>query len=265
MAFEALKERQAKIWGAAPFEKVAGTIHDMHDDLVAHLAPQPGERWLDLACGTGEVAFRAARAGAVVSGSDLAPALIETARQLAAAESLDLTLEVADCETLPYEDGSFEVVSSSVGVIFAPDHPRVASELARVCRPGGRLGITAWRGESGVGDIFRTMSPFAPPPPEGAGSPFQWGSEEYVELMLGDAFELRFVEGNSPYVDDDPRAMWELFRDNYGPTFTLWTSLDEEKRRELDAAMTELFAQSRDGDRFAQERLYIVALGTRRT
>ncbi len=264
MAFEALKEKQAAIWGAAPFEKVAGTIHDMHDDLVAHLEPTPGELWLDLACGTGEVAFRAVRAGAVVSASDLAPALIETAKAQASVLDLELTLEVADCEELPYEDASFDVVSSSVGIIFAPDHPRVASELARVVRPGGRIGFTAWRGESGVGDIFRTMSPFAPPPPAGAGSPFQWGDESYVAERLGEWFDVRFVEGNSPHVDDDARAMWELFRDNYGPTFTLWSSLDEERRTELDAAMVELFERSRVGDRIAQERLYIIALGTRK-
>jgi ubiquinone/menaquinone biosynthesis C-methylase UbiE len=225
MAFEELKKRHAQVWGAAPFEKVAGTIHDMHDDLVAHLAPRPGEQWLDLACGTGEVAFRAVRAGAVVSASDLAPALVDTARQLAADEGLELTLEVADCEDLPYEDASFDVVSSSVGIIFAPDHPQVASELARVCRPGGRIGFTAWRGESGVGDIFRAMSPF---------------------------------------VDEDAREMWELFRDNYGPTFTLWSSLDAERRAELDTAMTEMFERSRVGDRIAQERLYVIALGTRK-
>ena len=264
MAFEALKKRQAQIWGAAPFEKVAGTIHDMHDDLVARLAPQPGERWLDLGCGTGEVAFRAVRAGARVTASDLAPALIETARKQAADAGLQLTLEVADCEELPYDDASFDVVSSSVGVIFAPDHARVASQLARVCRPGGRLGFTAWRGASGVGDIFRTMSPFAPPPPEGAGSPFQWGDETHVEEMLGEWFDLRFVEGNSPHEGDDPREMWELFRNNYGPTFTLWSSLDEERRAELDEAMVSMFERSRVGETIAQERLYIVVLGTRK-
>lgn len=264
MAFEALKERHAQVWGAAPFEKVAGTIHDMHDELVAHLAPRPGEQWLDLGCGTGEVAFRAARAGAVVTGSDLAPALIDTARALAADEGLELTLEVADCEALPYDDASFDVVSSSVGVIFAPDHGQVASELARVCRPGGRLGITAWRGESGVGDIFRAMAPFMPPPPEGAGSPFQWGSEDYLQDRLGDAFDLTFVERNSPHDGDSAEAMWELFRENYGPSFTLWQSLDEEKRAALDDAMTEMYARSRDGDRYVQERIYVIALGTRR-
>ena len=264
MAFEELKERQAAIWGAAPFEKVAGTIHDMHDDLVARLAPHPGERWLDLGCGTGEVAFRAVRAGAVVTASDLAPGMIDTARQLADEQALELTLEVADCERLPYADAGFDVVSSSVGVIFAPDHAQVASELARMCRPGARLGLTAWRGSSGVGDMFRTMAPFAPTPPPGAGSPFQWGDEDYVEAMLGDAFELEFVDGDSPHTGDDPREMWTFFRDNYGPTFMLWSALGPERRAEFDEAMTALFERSRTGAGIVMERLYIVALGTRR-
>jgi SAM-dependent methyltransferase len=264
MAFEELKERQAKIWGAAPFEKVAGTIHDMHDDLVARLEPQGRERWADVACGTGEVAFRATRAGADVTGSDLAPVLIETAKTIAASEGLDLRLEVADCENLPYEDATFDVVSSSVGVIFAPDHARVASELARVCRPGGRLGITAWRGASGVGDLFRAMAPFAPPLPQGAGSPFQWGDEAYVEKMLGEWFDIRFHEGNSRYEGDDAGEMWTFFRDHYGPTFTVWSSLDEERRAELNQAMVDLLEESREGDLIAQDRHYIVAIATRR-
>ncbi len=264
MAFEALKERQAQIWGAAPFETVAGTNHDMHDDLVVRLAPTAGERWADIACGTGEIAFRAARAGADVTASDLAPALVETARALAASEGLDLRLEVADCENLPYDDASFDAVSSSVGVIFAPDHARVASELARVCRPGGRLGITAWRSASGVGDLFRVMAPFAPPLPEGAGSPFQWGDEAYVEEMLGEWFDVRFHEGNSLYEGDDASEMWTFFRDHYGPTFTIWSALDEDRRAELDRAMVDLLEESRDGDRIRQNRHYIVAIATRR-
>lgn len=264
MGFEALKKRQSQIWGSAPFEKVAGTIHDMHDDLVARLVPQEGQQWLDLGCGTGEVAFRAVRAGADVTASDLAPALVETAKAQAAVYGLELTLEVADCEDLPYDDASFDVVSSSVGVIFAPDHSSVASELARVCRPGGRVGITAWRGASGVGDIFRTMQPFAPPPPEGAGSPFQWGDESYVDAMLGEWFDLQFFEGNSPHEGDSGEEMWELFRDNYGPTFTIWSSLDDGRKAELDRAMTDMFERSRTDDGIAQERLYIIAVGTRR-
>src|SRR5439155_19454003 len=132
------------MWGSAPWERVAETLAPLHDHLVAALSPRAGERWLDLATGTGAVAIRAARAGAKVTGLDLAPRLVETARSWAADEGLDIRFDVGDCERLPYDDASFDVVASVVGVIFAPDHGAVARELARVCRPGGRLGRVAW-------------------------------------------------------------------------------------------------------------------------
>jgi SAM-dependent methyltransferase len=265
VAFEELTTRHAQVWSSAPFERIAEVITEMHVTLVERLAPQPGERWLDLACGTGDVAFHAAQAGATVTGSDLSPTLVETARQRADELGLDLTLEVADCQALPYADGSFDVVSSSVGVIFAPDHARVASELARVCSPGGRLGLTAWLRSSGVGDIFDGMSKFMPPPPEGAGSPFQWGQESYVEEMLGDAFELSFEELDTRHDAEDPAEMWELFRSSYGPSYVLWSSLDEQRRSELDETMTAVFEKHRDGDGISMERRYIVVSGVRKT
>lgn len=263
MAFEELTTRHAQVWSSAPFERIAEVITEMHDTLADRLAPQPGERWLDLACGTGDVAFHAAKRGAIVTGSDLSPTLIETAQRRADELGLELTLEVADCQALPYADASFDVVSSSVGVIFAPDHARVASELARVCRPGGRLGLTAWRRQSGVGDIFEGMSKFMPPPPEGAGSPFQWGQEAYVEEMLGDAFDLEFEELDTRHDDEDPAEMWELFRSSYGPSYVLWSSLDDERRAELDETMTAVFEKHRDGDGISMERLYILVTGVR--
>lgn len=264
MAFEELTARHAQVWSSAPFERIAEVITEMHVALVERLAPQPGEHWLDLGCGTGDVAFHAARAGANVTGSDLSPALIETAQRKASELGLDLTLEVADCQALRYPDASFDVVSSSVGVIFAPDHARVAAELGRVCRPGGRIGLTARRRDSGVGDIFAGMSTFMPPPPEGAGSPFQWGDEAYVEKMLGDAFELSFEELDTRHEHDDPAEMWELFRTSYGPSHVLWNSLDEERRRELDETMTAVFEKHRDGDGINMERRYIVVTGLRK-
>jgi SAM-dependent methyltransferase len=264
MAFEELTKRHATVWGSAPFENIAELISDMHLALVEHLAPQTGEHWLDLACGAGDVAFHATRAGATVTGSDLSPVLVETARRRAAEHGLDLTLEVADCQDLHYADASFDVVSSSVGVIFAPDHERVASELARVCQPGGRVGLTAWRRSSGVGRMFEAMLPFMPPPPAGAGSPFEWGDEDYCERMLGDAFELSFTELDTPHHGDDGTEMWEIFRDNFGPSFTLWGSLDEERRSELDRAMAAMFESYRGETGITVERRYIVVTGTRR-
>lgn len=264
MAFEQLKERQSVMWGSAPFEQIERSIAAMHDELVEQLAPQPGERWLDAGCGTGAVAIRAARAGADVVGSDLAPELIRTAKRRVEQEGLDVELEVGDCEALPYADASFDVVSSSVGVIFAPDHAAVASELARVCRPGGRIGITAWRASSGVGQMFQAMRPFQPAPPDGVGSPFQWGEEDYASAMLGDAFDLRFVEANAPDRGESGKAMWDLFASDYGPSYTLATSLDAGRRAELDETMTAFFESYREGDAINQPRLFLLILGTRR-
>lgn len=190
MGFEELKQRQAIVWGSAPFENIAVQLANIHDHLVRELEPQPGERWLDVATGTGEVAFRAAEAGAEVTASDLAPALIETAKRLGAERGLEIDFHVADCERLPYDDASFDVVSSAVGVMFSPDHRAAAGELARVCRPGGRIGLTNWKAETGVHDMFKVMAPFQPAPPPGVGSPFDWGREEHVRELLGDAFDL---------------------------------------------------------------------------
>ena len=264
MAFEELTTRHAAIWSSAPFENIAELISEMHVELVERLAPKHGEHWLDLGCGAGDVAFHAVRAGATVTGSDLSPTLIEAAERRAAEQGLDLTLEVADCQSLHYPDASFDVVSSSVGVIFAPDHERVAAQLARVCRPGGRIGLTAWRRDSGVGEMFAAMAPFMPTPPAGAGSPLQWGDEAYVRETLGDAFDLSFEELDTRHAGDHGGEMWEIFRENFGPAFTLWDSLDEQRRAELDAAMEACFERHRVGDVISMERRYILVTGTRR-
>ena len=264
MAFEELKQRQSVIWGAAPFENYVHWLVDMHDDLVERLDPKPGERWLDVATGTGEVAFRAAEAGAEVTGSDLAPGLIETAKRLAAERGLDIDFHVGDCERLPYEDASFDVVSSAVGVMFAPDYRAAAGELPRVTRPGGRIGLTNWKADTGVHDMFKAMSPFQPTPPPGVGSPFDWGREEHVRELLGDAFDLDFVERDCPQPGESGEAVWQDFLDTYGPSRTLSESLDPARRAELARTMADFFEQYRDGDGIHQPRAYYVVLGTRR-
>src|SRR5215213_1846145 len=173
------KEREREMWGGAPWERVASTMAAIHDRLTAALVPRPGDRWLDVATGTGAVAIRAAREGASVTGLDLAPPLIETAKRLAAEQGLAIGFEVGDAEALPYPDASFDVVSSAHGVVFARDHAAVARELARVCRPGGRLGLTAWRtGEAG--DAFHELiARFAPPRPAGP-PPGSWGEQAHA-------------------------------------------------------------------------------------
>ena len=265
MPFEELKTRHSVVWGIGPYERVSATIADLQDELVSRLRPEPGVRWLDSATGTGEAAKRAARAGADVVGLDLAPALIETARRDAEAEGLDIQFDVGDAEAMPYDDASFDVISSTCGVMFAPDHAAVASELARVCRPAGRVGLACWTPDSTLADMFRAMAPFQPaPPPPGAGSPFDWGREEHVTELLGEAFDLEFERLESILVMDSAEAAWELFSTSYGPTKTLADSLEEERREELHQAFVATHAPYDDEEGLRMPRAYLITLGTRR-
>lgn len=263
--FAELKARQAITWGAAPFERVTETFADIHDRLIARLAPRPGETWLDVATGTGPLALRAARAGATAAGVDLAPGLIATARELAAAAGLAIQFEVGDCELLPYPEWNFDVVVSSFGTIFAPDHAAVAAELARVCRPGGKLGLAGWRPGSGAARMAEVVMSFQPSPPvPGAGNPFDWGREEYVRSRLDDAFELEFIAGDSPHIAPSAEAVWDLYVTSAGPVKALAGNLPPDRREALRRAFVSLVDVHRDhgGIRFPRE--YLLVLGRRR-
>jgi SAM-dependent methyltransferase len=263
MGFEELKQRQAMVWGSAPFENVVHTIAGVHEHLVQELDPQPSEKWLDVGTGTGAVALRAASAGAEVTGADIAPALIETAKRLAAAEGLEITFEVADAEELPYGNAAFDVVSSSFGAIFAPDHEAVARELARVTKPGGRIGLTAWDPTGAVSDMFKLLANFQPPPPEGAGSPLDWGREEHARELLESTFDLRFVHGDNRNPLPAEEA-WELMVTNFGPMKTLYGSLDDERREELRSGYIAYLEQYKHDGVADAPGEYLTILGRRK-
>jgi ubiquinone/menaquinone biosynthesis C-methylase UbiE len=261
-----LKRRHADVWSQGPYEEVADTIADVHVALVDVLRPQPGERWLDLACGPGPVAELAAGAGARVTGIDLSPRLVEVARQRAKAGGYEIDYRTGDCENLTdVADASFDVVSSSVGVMFAPDHAATARELARVTRPGGRIGLAAWTKEGGVGRMFRMMAPFQPPPPPGTASPFGWGDEEHVRGLLGDAFDLSFERRVSTYEADSGWTCWDLFSNAFGPTKTLAAGLDPARRHERAATWASCFdaEDAAPGGGIAHDREYLIVSGTR--
>lgn len=249
------------MWGSAPWERVAETLAPLHDDLVAELSPRAGEQCLDIATGTGAVAVRAARAGAEVTGVDLAPRLVETARRLAVEEGLTIRFDVGDCEHLPYDDASFDVVASAVGVIFAPDHSAVARELARVCRPGGRLGLVAWRPNPAYSAV---LEPFRPPPEPGAGDPDDWGCEDHVLDLLGDAFELRFVEEKHALQGESAEAIWRLFTTAHGPFKARLESLDARRRAQLHRAFIGYLEGHRADGGISAPDDYLLVVGTRR-
>jgi SAM-dependent methyltransferase len=261
VGFEDVKARQSVVWGSAPWERVAETLAPLHDHLVEELSPGPGQRWLDVATGTGAVAARAARAGADVTALDLAPRLIETARRVAAEEGHAIRFDVGDCEDLPYEDATFDVVSSAVGVIFSPDHHAVARELARVCRPGGRLGLVAWRPNP---EYEAVMAPFREPPEPGAGDSDNWGREEYVREILAADFDLRFVEGDCPLVAESAEAIWQLWTTSAGPLKALVESLARVRRDELHRSYVSYLERYRtDGGVRAPDE-YLLVFGRRR-
>jgi SAM-dependent methyltransferase len=264
MAFEELKQKQSVMWGQGPYDRISQELAIGHDHLLQEMPPVEGERWADLATGTGQLALRAARAGADVTGLDLAPALIETAKQMAADEGLQIDYLVGDAEALPFDDASFDTVSSTCGVMFAPDHEAVARELARVTKPGGRLGLMNWHPTKGVPEFFKVMAAYQPPRPEGVGNPFEWGDQDHVRELLGESFDLRFAEGDAPQTGSSGEDVWDLFSTSYGPTKALADSLDDEKRESLKRDWVDFFEQYREGDGVSQPRPYVLVLGTRK-
>ena len=264
MAFAELKRGRASCGAMGPTSASRTRSATSTSSSIERADPKPGERVLDAATGTGAVAILAAKRGAEVVGMDLAPVLIETAQDRAAEEGVAVLFEVGDAEAMSYEDASFDVVLSTCGVMFAPDHPAVAGELARVTKPGGRLVLACWTPEGGLGQMFGMMRPFLPPPPEGAGSPFAWGKEDHVRELLGESFELEFEEHESTLRTVDGEEYWELFSTSYGPTKTAAEALDDERREEFHQTWVEFFEQRREGDEVVHHREYLLTLGTRR-
>ena len=183
----------------------------------------PGQRVLDVAAGSGNAAVPAARAGADVVASDLAPELFEEGRRWAAEVGVDLAWHEGDAEALPYDDASFDAVISCVGVMFAPRHQASADEIARVTRPGGSVGLLSWTPEGFIGQMFATMRPYAPPPPPGASPPPLWGDEAHVRGLFGDRVtDVRAERRRLPVeLFDSPEHFRDYFKSHYGPTIAV--------------------------------------------
>jgi SAM-dependent methyltransferase len=263
VAFEELKQRHAVMWASGPYQNITDTIQDIHEVVIERLDPKAGVRLLDLACGTGAVAERAAQAGADVTGIDISPGLIETAKERAQERRLDIDYRVGDCENLTdVDDATFDVVSSTCGIMFAPDHEATARELARVVKPGGRLALVNWEAEGGVGRMFKMMAPFQPAPPPS--SPFDWGNESRVKELLGDAFDLVLEHEVSTLSIPSGEDYWQLFSTSYGPTKALAESLGD-RREELHRAWVDFFENEYRADgEVVHTREYLLVLGTRR-
>jgi SAM-dependent methyltransferase len=229
-------ERAASVWnsGGGDYDNISRGIADSIAHCVLRLDPQPGERILDLATGTGWTSRAVARAGAKVTGVDISGELLAAAAARARAENLDIRYDLGDAERLPYADGEFDAVISTCGVMFASRPESAAAELARVCRNGGRIALTTWLSDSNLFKMFMVMKPYMPPPPTPAPpSPFEWGKTERIGELLGGAFDLKFEKGTSFYREPSGEAAWLTFSNGYGPTKSLASNLDDARRAEL--------------------------------
>ena len=229
-------ERPAAVWsaGGKDYDQISRGIADSIEHCVLRLNPQPGERILDLSTGTGWTSRVVARRGATVIGVDIAGDLLEAARANAEADGLPIEYQLGDAEQLPFENGAFDAVVSTCGVMFASRPEAAARELARVVRPGGRIALTTWLSDSNLFKMFEVMKRYMPPPPSPAPrSPFEWGRTERIRELLGGAFQLRFEKGTSYYREPSGEAAWETFSKGYGPTRSLAAALDPERRAAL--------------------------------
>ena len=241
----ALKAKHRAMWALGDYPAVAiDVIPELGPTLVAATGVRAGDRVLDVAAGTGNAAVPAALTGAEVVASDLTPELFVAGRQFAARNGVEITWEEGDAEALPYDDASFDVVLSCVGVMFAPHHQIAADELLRVCRPGGRIGMLSWTPTGFVGELFRTMKPYAPPPPPGAQPAPLWGDEDHVRALLGD--RVTDVVAKRQTLTSDlfasPEAWKDYWKTVYGPTIAVYRYVGDNPQdvAALDADLTAL-------------------------
>jgi SAM-dependent methyltransferase len=225
--FEAVKQVQRMVWSDGDFSKVATGVVIVGELLCEAVDVRPGERVLDVACGSGNTALAAARRFAATVGLDYVPGLLERGRERAAAEGLEIEFVEGDAEALPFEEASFDVVLSTFGAMFAPNQPRTAAELLRVCRPGGRIGMANWTPEGAVGQIFRITAQHAPPPFP-LDPPMLWGTEERLRELLGDGISaLSAPRREVVFRYPSPEFWVEYFRTWFGPTKAAFARLDE--------------------------------------
>ena len=246
--YAAVTGRQQAVWSLGDYGRVGSLLSAMGDGLVQELDVHAGERVLDVAAGNGNAALPAARRFADVLATDYVPELLAEAEQRAQAEGVVLRTEVADAQALPYPDGTFDVVLSTLGAMFAPDQEAVARELTRVCRSGGRIGMANWTPDSMIGDMFRIVGRRVPPP-QGLQPPVAWGDPERVTALLGPhCSDLRTSRRTFPWRFPSPQACLEHFRTWYGPTVAAFRAVGEDGRGGLERELVDLFTQHSTAD-----------------
>ncbi len=264
-----LKARHRAMWASGDYPSMVETfLLPLGPRLVDASGIEPGMRVLDVAAGTGNASIPAAQRGAAVVASDLTPELFEAGRARAEAAGVELDWVAADAEALPFEDSSFDLVMSAIGVMFAPHHQVAADELVRVCRPGGKIGLLSWTPDGMLGSLFRMMGPFAPTPPPGAQPPPLWGGEEHLRELFGNRLDVSSQQRGVLEVTAfaRPRDYGEHFKARYGPTIAIRAHAATQGRAdEFDAAFDAFCDEWNRGtsERAYFEMEYLITVGTR--
>jgi len=242
--FAQLKSNMKATWMAGDFGQIANFTVNAAEEFIARTEISPGARVLDVACGTGNTAIPAARAGGLVTGVDIAPNLLEQARKRAAAEQLQIRFEECDAEDLPCRNGEFEVVLTMFGAMFAPRPEQVAAELIRVCRPGGLIAMANWTPEGFVGKSFQVTAEMVPPP-AGLPAPALWGNEATVRQRFANGISKLSVSRHQAVFDYPfgPKQVVGFFRQYFGPIQATFSRLDQQGQSELASRLESLWAE----------------------
>ena len=240
---EALKNRLKAMWMTGDFGEIARHIETGAEEFIARLTLKPDASVLDVGCGSGNLAIPAARAGAIVTGVDIATNLLEQARLRAASESLTIQFDEGDAENLPYDDHAFDEVVTMFGAMFAPRPELVAAELTRVCQPGGRIAMANWTPEGFIGQMFKITGKYVPPP--NMPSPLKWGDEETVRERLHDGVaNLQLTRRMCPFeYPFSPAEVVESFRLYYGPTQRAFDALEADAQAALRTDLEHLWTE----------------------
>jgi ubiquinone/menaquinone biosynthesis C-methylase UbiE len=247
--FAAIKQRQQATWAAGDFGHIGTRLQIVGESLCEAVDLRAGEKVLDVAAGNGNAALAAARRYAVVTASDYVPELLEHAARRAAADGLPLVTQVVDAENLPFPDGAFDVVLSTYGVMFAPNQERAAAELLRVTRPGGRIGLANWTPEGFIGELFRVVGRWVPPP-AGVQPVSAWGTETRLVSLFGPQARTIRAERRLYNFRFESAEHWiDIFRTYYGPVLKAFAALDASGQQALHGALLELLGRyNRGGD-----------------
>jgi len=240
----ALKTRQQAAWSSGDYAVVGTTLQIVGEQLCEALDLRPGRKVLDVAAGNGMASLAAARRWCAVTSTDYVLALLERGRARATAEGLPIEFKEADAEALPFADGTFDTVLSTFGVMFTPDQDQAAAELLRVCRSGGQIGLANWTPDGFIGQVFKTLGKYLPPP-VGAKSPALWGTRARLDEMFGfAAASIKAEPYNFSFRYRSPEHFMDVFKTFYGPMHKAFAALNQEKQNDLEHDLVSLIART---------------------